>query len=85
MQTLTQDDLSMPKEWSDRHLAHKPKGPLGARYDRSSFLDQRHEMAQKYADFLDFLADTAGPGAPNPIVRVRRRGRWVVEGEEGKE
>ena len=78
MQTITQDALDIPKAWSDRHLAHKPTGPLSDRYDRSRFLVQRFGMAQQYADFLDFLADTAGEGAPNRIVRKLYRGEWVT-------
>lgn len=77
LQTLSQDDLDIPVAWSDRHLAHKPHGPLGARYDRSAFVDQRFELVQKYADLLDYLADTAGPGAPNPIQRVRQQGKII--------
>lgn len=77
LQTMSQDDLDIPVEWSDRHLAHKPRGPLGASYDRAGFLDQRFGLVQRYADLLDYLADTAGPGAPNPIQRVRRQGKIV--------
>ncbi len=77
MQTLTQEALNLPKAWSDRHLAHKPSGPLSDRYDRAQFLYQRFDMVQKYADYLDYLADTAGPGAPHPEINVRQAGKVV--------
>jgi integrase len=68
LQSISQDDLGLAKVVSDRHLAHKPSGPLSSTYDRATLLPQRIPMIQQYADLLDEWADTQGPGAPHPKV-----------------
>ena len=39
----------------ERQLSHKAAGPLGAAYDRASFLTERKAMMQSWADYLDSL------------------------------
>jgi integrase len=39
----------------ERQLAHKPAGPLGAAYDRATFLVERRKLMQAWADYLDGL------------------------------
>lgn len=39
----------------ERQLSHKAAGPLGAAYDRASYLDERKAMMQAWADYLDAL------------------------------
>jgi len=41
----------------ERQLAHKPSGPLGAAYDRASFLPERRKLMQAWADYLDTLRE----------------------------
>lgn len=66
-QTLTQEELSIPKEWSERHLAHVVKDQNGESYDRAKFVKRRGEMIQLWADYLDYLADDSNP-APTPLL-----------------
>jgi hypothetical protein len=52
---LREKRLKVPKEIIDLQLGHKVKTPNGTAYDRTAFLDERREMMQKWADFLDVL------------------------------
>jgi integrase len=54
--TLIRRYLGWDKEVSERHLAHMSSEELGDSYDRATFLEQRREMIQNWADFLDELA-----------------------------
>lgn len=72
MLTLTQEVLGIPFSVADRHLGHLPKcldaaSNLGSTYDRAMLLGQRIKMVQRYADFLDHLAQHAGSGAPERL------------------
>lgn len=42
-------------EWIELQLAHEVKDPNGRAYNRTAFLQQRAEMMQKWADYLDSL------------------------------
>ncbi|MGQ0619361.1 MAG: tyrosine-type recombinase/integrase [Panacagrimonas sp.] len=48
-------ELGWKPDAIERQLAHKASGPLGAAYDRASFLDERNKMMQAWADYLDRL------------------------------
>lgn len=39
----------------EAQLAHGKAGPLGMAYDRAEFMDQRRQMMQTWADYLDKL------------------------------
>ncbi|MFM2069085.1 MAG: hypothetical protein RLZZ584_3994 [Pseudomonadota bacterium] len=43
----------------EAQLAHGKAGPLGMAYDRAEFLEQRRQMMQQWADYLDRLRDGA--------------------------
>lgn len=47
------------KDMVEAQLAHKKSGPLGDAYDRAEYLDQRFEMMQTWADYLDQLRQGA--------------------------
>jgi integrase len=51
--TIMVERLRVPAEIVEAQLAHAVKDPLGRAYDRTVFLDQRREMMQKWADYLD--------------------------------
>lgn len=57
----------------ERQLAHKPAGPLGAAYDRATFLDERRRMMQDWADYLDALR-VQGDRAVTPVTPVVKVG-----------
>jgi integrase len=49
------EKLRISTDWIERQLGHKTPGPLGAAYDRTKYLDDRREMMQAWADYLDKL------------------------------
>ena len=51
--TTIREKLKYAPDIIEAQLAHKPSGPLGAAYDRAQFLDERRNMMQDWADFLD--------------------------------
>lgn len=48
-------ELGWKTDAIERQLAHKVAGPLGAAYDRAQFLEERRQMMQAWADYLDSL------------------------------
>jgi integrase len=57
--TIIREELDYDSEIIERQLAHNPKNPLGAAYDRTQFLKQRTIMMQDWADYLDSLRNRA--------------------------
>lgn len=66
--TLIREYLGWDREVIERHLAHASSEELGDSYDRTTFLEQRREMVQCWADFLDELA--AG-NIPKPVRTLK--------------
>lgn len=59
--TILHERLGYQPEIIEAQLAHKTPGPLGAAYARAKFLEQRKEMMQAWADYLDQIKkDPAG-------------------------
>ncbi len=56
--TLLDEQLRCPPDVIEVQLAHVVRGPLGATYNRSQYLEARTAMMQTYADFLDSLRTT---------------------------
>ncbi|HNV69052.1 MAG TPA: integrase arm-type DNA-binding domain-containing protein [Candidatus Ozemobacteraceae bacterium] len=63
--TLLDERLRYRTQVIEKQLAHVVKDQLGTAYNRTEFLDERREMMQRWADYLDELK-----GAPieNPIT-----------------
>lgn len=61
--TMLKERLGWDKEVIERHLAHTSDEELGEAYDRTRFIEQRREMVQAWADYLDQLAGTRPPAA----------------------
>lgn len=57
--TLLVERLSVHPDVIEAQLAHNKSGPLGAAYDRAEFMEQRRQMMQAWADYLDKLRDGA--------------------------
>lgn len=57
--TLLDEVLGYRVEWIEHQLAHAVKDANGRAYNRTSFLEQRAEMMQAWADYLDKLRDGA--------------------------
>lgn len=53
--TNIREKLKYDSEIIEKQLAHKASGPLGEAYDRTQFLDERAEMMQEWADYIDGL------------------------------
>ncbi|KVP18849.1 integrase [Burkholderia ubonensis] len=53
--TILDEVLSVPAPIIEAQLAHTVKDPLGRAYNRTAHLQQRREMMQKWADYLDRL------------------------------
>lgn len=51
------EKLGYRHEVVDRQLAHAPRSKVDRAYDRAQFLDQRKVMMQKWADYLDSVAN----------------------------
>ena len=78
--TLIRELLGWDREVIERHMAHVSDEELGDSYDRATFLDQRHQMIQLWANLLDDLA--AGKTVPAYVRQVPSapRSRGVREG-----
>lgn len=53
--TLLVERTDVSPDVIEAQLAHAKSGPLGAAYDRAEFLQQRRQMMQLWADYLDQL------------------------------
>jgi integrase len=49
----------IPVDVIEAQLAHGKSGPLGMAYDRAEYMQQRRQMMQTWADYLDQLRDGA--------------------------
>ncbi len=57
--TMIAERLEIAPEVIEAQLAHQVTGSLGRSYDRTQFLEQRREMMNKWADYLDRLREGA--------------------------
>ncbi|WP_439671414.1 Phage integrase family protein [Cupriavidus necator] len=53
--TLAVEALSFPAEIVELQLSHEVRDSLGRAYNRTQWLDQRRELMQRWADYLDSL------------------------------
>ncbi|MDR2561799.1 MAG: integrase arm-type DNA-binding domain-containing protein [Holophagales bacterium] len=53
--TILAERLRFDPQFIERQLSHKTRENLGESYDRTQFLEQRKEMMQAWADYLDKL------------------------------
>jgi plasmid maintenance system killer protein len=65
--TILDEVLQVKPEMIEHQLAHTVRGPLGRAYNRTSHLEERREMMQTWADYLDGLKRGA------TVVPIRRR------------
>lgn len=49
----------IPVDMVEAQLGHGKSGPLGSAYDRAEFMEQRRQMMQTWADYLDRLREGA--------------------------
>jgi integrase len=60
--TIMLEALKLPDQYIELQLGHKIKDPNGGAYHRAKFLDDRREMMQGWADYLDNLRAQALSG-----------------------
>ena len=53
--TILVERLDCPAEWVEMQLGHAVKTANGRAYDRTTYLEQRRDMLQRWADYLDEL------------------------------
>lgn len=56
LRTVARERLGAAPDVLEAQLAHAKKGANGGAYDRAEFLDERREVMQRWADWLDELA-----------------------------
>ena len=69
--TILDEQLGFRPELIEHQLAHKVRDPLGRAYNRTQFLEQRQNMMQVWADYLDDLRDGDSDRASN-VTEFRR-------------
>jgi integrase len=57
--TLMAERLNIPEAVIEAQLAHAVKDSLGRAYNRTEFVEQRRQMMQRWADYLDSLKQGA--------------------------
>jgi len=62
--TVLAERLGFPIEIIEMQLAHAVRDPMGRAYNRTTYLEQRKEMLQAWADYLDALKDDEGKVIP---------------------
>lgn len=69
--TILHERLRIKPEIIEHQLSHRVAGPLGGAYDRTKFIDDRKEMMQRWADYLDELKRDAELVFPSVILQRR--------------
>ncbi|XGA78578.1 integrase arm-type DNA-binding domain-containing protein [Halomonas sp. CH40] len=62
--TILEERLNYPPAYIEQQLAHVVKDANGRAYNRTAYLDQRREMLQAWANYLDALRDGASNVVP---------------------
>lgn len=76
LRTVARERLGVHGDVLEAQLAHAEEDEVRATYDRAEFLDQRHDVMQEWADYLDALMiDDGGRTALS-----KRRGRTHTGG-----
>jgi hypothetical protein len=65
--TILDEVLGFRPDIIEHQLTHSVKDPNGRAYNRTSFLPERRDMMQKWADYLDNLKQTA------EVIEIRQR------------
>jgi integrase len=73
--TMIREYLGWDRDVIERHLAHVSDEELGGSYDRATFLAQRREMVQLWADFLDELAKGKEPVLADHVRHLKDKRR----------
>ena len=69
--TLLDEELRIRPDWIEQQLAHRVSDPLGRAYNRTAFIEERTNMMQVWADYLDDLRDGGETRGQNVSVLMR--------------
>jgi integrase len=76
--TMLHERMGFSPDVIEAQLAHSVRDSLGRAYNRTEFIEQRREMLQAWADYLDELRLGVDPGrrprGPNRRVRSAAAG-----------
>lgn len=67
--TMIDEKLRIREDFVNHQLAHKVKDPTGRSYNRTKYLDDRREMMQIWADYLDTLKAVVESGVDTYIPK----------------
>jgi integrase len=70
------ETLDYPVDIVEMQLAHNVRDALGRAYNRTTFMDQRREMMQRWADWLDEVRLTPAPASASPGDGVDPWAQW---------
>jgi integrase len=70
--TLLEENLGFPYYIIEHQLGHAVRDPNGRAYNRTTFLDDRRKMMQRWADFLDELKADKTVISPEHAQQHRR-------------
>lgn len=81
--TMLHERLGFSPDVIEAQLAHAVRDSLGRAYNRTEFIEQRKEMLQAWADYLDELRlDANAAGRPSTAEPARpKRGRGLSSSE----
>ena len=76
---MLHERLGFSPDVIEAQLAHSVRDSLGRAYNRTEFIEQRREMLQRWADYLDELrwappSFLSGIGSPDSAPRPTRTG-----------
>jgi len=57
--TIARERLRVDPDVLEAQLAHAKKDEIQAAYDRAQFLEERHDLVQRWADYLDAISNVA--------------------------
>nr|WP_299245351.1 integrase arm-type DNA-binding domain-containing protein [uncultured Halomonas sp.] len=63
--TILAERLNYPEHYIEQQLAHAVKDSNGRAYNRTTHLEQRREMLQSWADYLDALRSNSNDAMPS--------------------
>jgi integrase len=83
--TVIAERRHLDPRWIERQLSHRTSESLGESYDRAQYLDDRRQMMQTWADYLDGLKEGGaaqrkprmadGEAEPEKVEQRRAKGK----------
>jgi integrase len=68
--TILDEVLKVRPDIIEHQLAHNVRDPLGRAYNRTTYLPERRQMMQRWADYLDGLRKDTRSGSPDAATEA---------------